>query len=211
MTRGYRQPLPAWRRQQLAQREVDQEMAHNDKVGDIMGLPGPAFEDDQPAPAARQPIAQTEHHSIGKDFLLAGRAVFTVAGKDKRFTFRINRKESQNARYPEPSYFVSVRTGGADAEHAYTYMAILDTRTGTLRFTTGSKITAGSPAAVALAWTLRRVWAGLPLPAPAAIYHEGRCGRCGRPLTVPESILTGFGPDCAELVGKTYLKDDTDR
>jgi hypothetical protein len=25
------------------------------------------------------------------------------------------------------------------------------------------------------------------------IYHEGKCARCGRPLTVPESIESGFG------------------
>lgn len=28
------------------------------------------------------------------------------------------------------------------------------------------------------------------------VYHEGRCGRCGRKLTTPESILRGLGPEC---------------
>ena len=28
------------------------------------------------------------------------------------------------------------------------------------------------------------------------IYHSGRCGRCGRKLTDPESIRTGLGPVC---------------
>lgn len=28
------------------------------------------------------------------------------------------------------------------------------------------------------------------------VLHEGRCGRCGRKLTVPESIDTGLGPEC---------------
>lgn len=32
------------------------------------------------------------------------------------------------------------------------------------------------------------------------VWHEGRCGRCGRKLTVPDSVRTGFGPDCAEMV-----------
>jgi len=27
--------------------------------------------------------------------------------------------------------------------------------------------------------------------------HEGRCGRCGRKLTVPASIDRGLGPECA--------------
>lgn len=28
------------------------------------------------------------------------------------------------------------------------------------------------------------------------IWHEGRCCRCGRTLTVPESIEMGIGPEC---------------
>lgn len=137
---------------------------------------------------------------IGKDFILAGNAIFTVVGAHSRFTFKVNAKESINPRDPEPTYFASVLTGGNN-ETAYTYMAIVDKQTGVLRFTRGSKIQPNAPAAVALAWTLKRLWAGHGLPAPAAVYHEGRCGRCGRPLTVPESIVTGFGPDCAERMG----------
>lgn len=30
-----------------------------------------------------------------------------------------------------------------------------------------------------------------------SFYHEGRCGRCGRPLTNPESIRRGLGATCA--------------
>lgn len=32
------------------------------------------------------------------------------------------------------------------------------------------------------------------------LLHEGRCCRCALPLTHPESINTGFGPDCLEMV-----------
>lgn len=32
------------------------------------------------------------------------------------------------------------------------------------------------------------------------IWHHGRCGRCARPLTVPESIQLGLGPECAKLL-----------
>jgi hypothetical protein len=32
------------------------------------------------------------------------------------------------------------------------------------------------------------------------LLHEGRCCRCSLPLTHPESINTGFGPDCLEMV-----------
>lgn len=32
-------------------------------------------------------------------------------------------------------------------------------------------------------------------------YHEGRCGKCARVLTVPESIINGIGPICAKKMG----------
>ena len=32
------------------------------------------------------------------------------------------------------------------------------------------------------------------------VWHEGRCGRCNRALTVPESIASGIGPECAKHV-----------
>lgn len=38
-------------------------------------------------------------------------------------------------------------------------------------------------------------------PRGFAVYHEGRCGRCALPLTVPESIEAGIGPEC-----KSYME-----
>jgi len=32
-----------------------------------------------------------------------------------------------------------------------------------------------------------------------AFYHHGRCCKCGRPLTTPESIQKGIGPFCDSL------------
>ena len=37
-----------------------------------------------------------------------------------------------------------------------------------------------------------------------SLHHEGHCLRCGLPLTHPESIDTGFGPDCLEIVLQSY-------
>jgi DNA-directed RNA polymerase subunit RPC12/RpoP len=36
------------------------------------------------------------------------------------------------------------------------------------------------------------------LPEQIKVYHEAKCARCGHRLTVPESIETGFGPNCLE-------------
>jgi hypothetical protein len=34
------------------------------------------------------------------------------------------------------------------------------------------------------------------IPQNLYVYHEGKCGRCGRKLTTPESIERGLGPEC---------------
>lgn len=36
-----------------------------------------------------------------------------------------------------------------------------------------------------------------------SLLHEGICCRCGRPLTHPESIEVGFGPECWSIVLQT--------
>jgi hypothetical protein len=38
-------------------------------------------------------------------------------------------------------------------------------------------------------------------PDELEVRHEGRCGRCGRPLTDPESQDRGIGPVCASKMG----------
>ena len=39
------------------------------------------------------------------------------------------------------------------------------------------------------------------------IWHEGKCGKCGRPLTVPSSIENGLGPSCLKKLSKQEKRD----
>ena len=48
----------------------------------------------------------------------------------------------------------------------------------------------------AFIWFLNRIEADKPTDG-FEFWHEGKCGRCGRKLTVPESIEAGIGPECA--------------
>lgn len=50
------------------------------------------------------------------------------------------------------------------------------------------------------AWFWRTLNGGT-FPATFEFWHEGRCAACARRLTVPQSIATGFGPECAERLG----------
>lgn len=63
-----------------------------------------------------------------------------------------------------------------------------------------SKIASDATSAQAWIWLWKHVLLGRKLPKTIRVFHEGRCGRCGRTLTVPSSITTGLGPECAEKV-----------
>jgi hypothetical protein len=55
-----------------------------------------------------------------------------------------------------------------------------------------SKVSADAPSAKAFAWS----WANLDSD-EIEVWHSGKCSRCSRELTDPESIARGLGPICA--------------
>ena len=128
-------------------------------------------------------------------FALAGKAIFTVVSKKTgvRFTFKVRAAENG------PMHFISVLTG-PDNTQDYKYLGYL--RRG-VYFHGGAKakIAADAPSAKAFDWFWRAL-ARDALGDRAEVHHEGQCGRCGRALTVPESIQSGYGPEC---IGKVVL------
>lgn len=129
-------------------------------------------------------------------FVLAGNAVFTLLSRktQDRFTFRV-RQSQDNA----TMHFVQVLTGPNNTED-YRYLGFM--RRG-VYFHGGAKAKIGpdAPSAKAFDWFWRNLSKGVEMPS-LEFYHCGRCGRCARPLTVPQSIETGFGPEC---IGKVCL------
>jgi uncharacterized protein DUF6011 len=126
-------------------------------------------------------------------FILAGNATFTVvsAKTGTRFTYRIRAKEIEGGR---TLHFVSVLTG-ADNESDYTFLGtVFEGKT--FKHSPRSHIGIDAPSARAFKWSFERIM-GDGLGTDASVHHEGKCGRCGRKLTVPESIELGLGPECA--------------
>lgn len=145
---------------------------------------------------------------LNKDFILAGRAVFTLElgkefsekwGLPLHYTYRINKKEATE-RFPE-QYFIGLLTG-PDNMNDYTYMGVVQ-RNGNVKLTRKSRYKADSWPYRLIVRALACVFADKQqalLDAGFDMHHEGKCGRCGRPLTVPSSVLSGFGPECIKLI-----------
>lgn len=126
-------------------------------------------------------------------FIFGGNAYFTLRSTKTgaRFTYRARASKDGNV------FFISVLRG-ADNEGDYTYMGVVrsDSRE-RFRTTAKSRVKADAPSAKALAWFLRNMASDA-----VECWHEGRCGCCGRKLTVPESIESGIGPECAKRTGR---------
>lgn len=142
---------------------------------------------------------------VGKDFILAGDAIFTVecpGGPQPHYTYRVSHVEP-NERYPE-SYFVKLLTGPSNTDD-YSYLGKLDPFTGETRTTLKSKALEGSYPHRLLNRVLARIW-GDDHEAYERhgfkTHHEGRCGRCGRLLTVPSSVESGIGPECSKIMAR---------
>ncbi len=135
---------------------------------------------------------------LNKDFLLAGKAIFTVSNPSGvRYTYKVTKKDA-SLQFPE-TYFAKVLTGPCNTND-YTYMGILDTSNGEVRMTKASKYTPDTLPVKVLRWVAAVLLSGKQLPDGYNIHHEGKCGRCGRTLTVPESVESGFGPECIKRV-----------
>lgn len=136
-------------------------------------------------------------HPIDKTFVLAGRAVFTVSNPaGERYTFRVTHKPAAG-KWAE-TWFAALLTG-PNNESDYTYLGIVEPE-GKVRLTGKSPYPETALPVKVLAFALRVAWGVQKLPDGYAFHHEGKCGRCGRTLTVPESVESGIGPECAKMM-----------
>ena len=134
-------------------------------------------------------------------YLLAGKALFTIKNQDtgNRFTFKVKKKEADNGRN---LYFVNLLTG-PDNDSDYNYLGTIffdSDGKGDFRFTGKSVHMKNTQSYKAFKWLFDMLQAGKELPDKVEFYHEGRCGKCGRTLTVPESIESGYGPECMAMM-----------
>jgi hypothetical protein len=132
-----------------------------------------------------------------KQFILAGNATLTIVSlkTGTRFTFRVRKGKKRET---DP-HFVSVLDGGE-----YNYLGCIFPD-GTFKVTRKSIYNSGQPCARAFIFLMEALAKGEFHP-QLEVWHEGKCGKCGRQLTVPESIATGLGPECSAVAGVARVK-----
>lgn len=137
------------------------------------------------------------------ELFFAGRARLTFRNQEKGTHMTVHVKQAKDKRDRTkklPIYFVSVSLLG-DGDTGYIFAGTLFTDSGTVKL------------ARDISWNdrmgqvVRFIVSALKNPEiliekNVALFHEGRCCRCGLPLTNPESIDRGLGDDCYGKVEK---------
>ena len=134
-------------------------------------------------------------------YISAGSGKFTLVSRHtgSRYTYRLRTPKNTGER--NPPILVSVLTGPNNTRH-FSYLGCIWTD----KFHHGkkSRISRNAYPSRAIAWFLHKINDGAL--DHAEFWHEGKCGRCGKVLTVPESIESGLGPACRAKVEKGNSK-----
>lgn len=123
-------------------------------------------------------------------YILAGKAIFTIRNPstDRSFTYKVSQPKDCS------KWFVKVLTG-PDNNSNYTYIGFLNERKEFVYGRGKSPIGEAAPSVLAFKWLMGNI----DSLKGVEVFHSGKCARCGRTLTVIESITSGLGPECIKF------------
>jgi hypothetical protein len=146
-----------------------------------------------------------EEHDKLMTRLLAGSAKFTLtSGKTgNRFTFWLrsgarDRDKTWNVNNQNRKFYFAKVLNGPDNGRDYLWIASIrrtDDDSHVISFDPRNEHRT-APSRFALEWFLHQVFIVGVVPENVSIDWASSCNRCGRELTVPESIRSGYGPEC---------------
>lgn len=130
-------------------------------------------------------------NSKALDFILAGKSLFTVKNSQSqnRFTFKVTKHKKEDI------FFVKVLTN----PNVYEFIGTIIDKS--FYHSKKSRISSNSQSFKVFSYILNKL-NDKSLPSFIEIWHEGHCGKCGKTLTDPDSIITGFGPFCSKSLNK---------
>ena len=134
--------------------------------------------------------------SVVPDFALGGNATLTLKSGEtgRRYTYKI-----VNSKDNEYLFFIHL-LHGPDNENDYKYVGCYYKDTEYFhpaKCYLDIERRLRPPSIQAIDYFFKRLH---NIPDNLIVYHEGKCARCGRKLTTPESLERGFGPECYSII-----------
>ena len=127
-----------------------------------------------------------------KKFLFGGNSTFTVVSKktNHRITFKVKKLKSKDI------YFVSYLFG-KDNQNSFKFIGTIFGKNGSYNPSRKNNNNPNSKINKSFNWIYKSLIEESDEKfSQIEFFHEGKCGKCGRKLTVPSSIESGFGPHC---------------
>lgn len=133
-----------------------------------------------------------------RTFLFQGKAFFTMHNieKDTHITFKVQTLKRKRGQPEDTRYFDVYVKALNDKYAGNRYIGRIDRKSKS--FKPYGYVERDHVGIQTIEWIIRN-WAHLEeweKEEKLAIYHLGSCCKCGLPLTVPESIQNGIGPQC---------------
>lgn len=134
--------------------------------------------------------------------MTAGNATITAKSvvTGNHFTYKVQKPKINRGK--NDVYFVKVLTGNNNQSDYTFFGSIFKKIDGTFeyRHSRNSRITTDAPSVRGFIFILNHLIENRPVSG-LELYHEGKCCKCGRKLTTPESIERGIGPECWMNIG----------
>lgn len=129
------------------------------------------------------------NHTEAYRFILGGKSFFTFLNPatGNRFTYKVVKHKTDDI------YFVHVLT----SPEIYTFIGTY--KNFGFRYSQKSNLSVNAQSVVVFDYVINRLSEDT-LNSSVEIFHDGRCGRCGRQLTTPDSVQNGFGPECMKMI-----------
>ena len=135
----------------------------------------------------------TEHR---KNVILAGKAIFTLVSHGQRRTYNVSTKPTSDPKTGKEGIvsFIGVLSGPDNTSDSG-YMAVMFDG-GPVRLSAKSNFNKKSIAYRLFNYAWEKIRKGQAQD-DVEFIGSGKCARCGRLLTTPESVAMGLGPECA--------------
>lgn len=124
-----------------------------------------------------------------KSFVHGGKAIFTLENRftGNRFTYKVSQKKGGDI------FWVSLLNGPDNTSNYRFFGTIFPSG---FKHSPNGKIGEDAKSVVVWKWFYEKLMSGGEFPLQFEFHHSNRCGRCGRLLTTPDSVSTGFGEEC---------------
>lgn len=128
-------------------------------------------------------------------FITAGNAIFTIRNEktNNRLTYNFRQCRSN----PDLFWVHVLFLPNNQSKSSYRFLGGFTEITG-YKHSNHSRIKHDSLSAQVIFWFAEKL-ISKQLPSYIKVYHTSHCGRCGKLLTTPDSILSGFGPECLKV------------